>query len=193
MTRLRGFILRKLAFLLIIGAGVVFVAPAVGTGGEIWQYNGTSWSAMTSPTTEDLADIHVLSSTTAYAVGRDTDGSVGVGIKEGNVLKFDGTSWTSILITDLDERLNGVWAGSASEVYAVGRGGALQVYDGTSWTDLSTVAGATADRLNDAWGDANFFYALAQNGTIYKRDRALPATASAWAPDSSMNPAGVKW
>ncbi len=27
MTRLRGFILRKLLFLLIVGAGVVFIAP----------------------------------------------------------------------------------------------------------------------------------------------------------------------
>ena len=87
---------------------------AVGKKGEIWQYDGSSWNAMSSPTGKDLNSITVLSGGSAYAVGQKADNSIGGGAKEGNVLKFSGSTWTTIPIADLNQDLQGVWADSGS-------------------------------------------------------------------------------
>ena len=151
---------------------------AVGKSGEIQQFNGTTWNAMTSPTTQNLEDVEVADASTAFAVG-----------KAGTILQWNGTAWsTHTGVTG--NNLKGVWAASATEAYVVGKDGTLFAYNGTMWTNQSAAAAVGAQDLEDAWGDANSFYALGKNGTLYQFNRGT----STWsAPDTLCAAAGTKF
>jgi len=62
--------------------------------------------------------------------------------------------------------LNGVWVGSAANIFAVGKYGTILHYDGQYWT--REVAGTTY-ALNGIWGDGNVMWAVGQGGTILSR------------------------
>ncbi len=132
---------------------------AVSKKGDIFRFDGSNWSSMTSPTNEDLDDVEVVDTNTAFAVGED-----------GVVLQLSGNVWTSIG-GFTGEDLNGVWAASATEVYVVGKKGTIYSYDGSTWTNQKSAAGTNNDELEDAWGDANSFYALSKKGELYRYDR----------------------
>lgn len=58
---------------------------AVGEGGRIFRFGGGEWKAETSPTTQTLRRVRVLSAKSAWAAG---DG--------GTVLRYDGSSWKEV-------------------------------------------------------------------------------------------------
>ena len=58
---------------------------AVGEGGRIFRFGGGEWKAETSPTTQTLRRVRVLSAKSAWAAG---DG--------GTVLRYDGSSWNEV-------------------------------------------------------------------------------------------------
>ena len=150
---------------------------AVGKDGTIFRYDGTAWNSMASPTDEDLNDVEVVDANTAFAVGKD-----------GEVLQYSGGVWTSIGGFD-DEDLFGVWAASATEVYVVGKKGTIYRYDGSIWTDQSAAAGTDDKDIEDAWGDANFFYAISEKGRLYRYDR----VAATWLPPDEECTVGEKF
>ena len=76
------------------------------------SFRSTSWSSMTSGTTERLRSIWGSSSSDVFAVG----GS-------GTILHYDGTAWSE-MSSGTTEHLYNVWGSSSSDVFAVG-------YDGT--------------------------------------------------------------
>jgi hypothetical protein len=78
---------------------------AVGSKGRILHYDGTAWSPMTSPTSQDFRDIWGSSSSNVYAVG------------SGGILHYDGTSWTLIKNTDTWR----VW-GVGTDVFVISGG-----------------------------------------------------------------------
>ena len=58
------------------------------------------------------------------------------------------------------------------------------------WNNQSAAAAVGAQDLEDAWGDANSFYALGKNGTLYQFNRGT----STWsAPDTLCAAAGTKF
>jgi MSHA biogenesis protein MshQ len=145
-----------------------------GKKGEIYQYDGSSWTALSSGTTKDLADIFVLSDTVAYAVG--TGGTV-------TVTTDGGATWSAT--TPGSKDLKGVWAASTSEVYAVGKKDNLLYYNGTTWTDVSAAAGSTGNDLEEVWGNSSYVYALQKDGTLYIHDRSGdPTNAASWSSDT---------
>ena len=81
------------------GPNDVFV---VGSGGRIDHYDGTGWSPMTTPITNDLADVWGASPSNVYAVGG------------GGTLHYDGTSWSVINTTSASR----VW-GTAERVFVL--------------------------------------------------------------------------
>jgi hypothetical protein len=81
---------------------------AVGAGGIVLHFNGTSWSAQPSGTTQDLHGVWGASSSSVFAVG------------SGNtILHYDGASWTAQPANAAID-LSGVWGSSGSDVFAVG-------------------------------------------------------------------------
>jgi hypothetical protein len=59
--------------------------------------------------------------------------------------------------------LRGVWGRSATDVWAVGSGGAILHWDGGGW---SPSASGTTQNLSGVGGDATNVWAVGANGTI---------------------------
>lgn len=81
---------------------------AVGIAGAIFHYNGSSWSAMTSGTTQNLYAVWGSSGSDVFAVGEG-----------GTILHHDGSAWTA-MTSGSSIPLAGVWGSSSSDVFAVG-------------------------------------------------------------------------
>jgi hypothetical protein len=85
---------------------------AVGTIGTILHYNGTTWSSVSSGTTQSLRGVWGTSASDVWAVG----GS-------GTILHYNGTSWLSVTSGTRTQTLFGTWGTSSSNVWAVGVNG----------------------------------------------------------------------
>jgi hypothetical protein len=113
-------------------------AFAVGQGGTVLHYNGTTWTAQASGTSSDLHGVWSASATSVFAVG---DG--------GAIIHFDGTNW-SPMTSNTTASLLAVWGASASDIYAVGSAGTILHYDGTTW---SVTTWPTTLDLSGVYGD----------------------------------------
>lgn len=154
------------------GAGTL--GFAVGASGTILRYDGSSWTKMTSPTSNNLTGVYVVSATEAWAVGAS-----------GTILKWNGSTWSAVSsptstqlnsITMLDTNLSG----TADKGWAVGNSGVAVTYNGSSWSSLNT--GSSANLL----GVGMFFtpsgqdvWAVGANGTI------MHYNGTAWSSVSS--------
>ena len=115
---------------------------AVGDGGRIVRYNGSTWSAMSSPTSRALARISGSSATDVWALGDSV------------LLHYDGAQWRNIEmnlgledvrahIPTPAERIFarplslGLWARGPREVYLSGESGVIARFDGYGWIIIS--------------------------------------------------------
>jgi hypothetical protein len=162
---------------------------AAGANGAIVHYNGTSWTVQTSSTTQQLYGLGGTGPSDIWAVGspgvtQHFDGTswstvapvVGVQISglaaassgplwavgtSGALLMVSGTQFT--LSNQSGLQLLGVWASSASDVWAAAPGTVLH-YDGTNWTSAYVSAN---DPMTAAWGTAsNNVYLVGRKGTV---------------------------
>lgn len=111
---------------------------AVGAAGRILRYNGTSWSAMSSPTGRPLARVAGSGASDVWAVGDSV------------LVRFDGTQWREIPFTGdlLSARARvpagflqnvfqvGLWVRSSKEAYLGGDAGIIVRWDGTRWQQM---------------------------------------------------------
>jgi hypothetical protein len=112
----------------------------------VFHFDGRSWSQMTSG--EGAFGLWAVSGTSqsdVFAVG-DGDETV--------IIHYDGDSWSIMPApADFGYYLRGVWAGSASNVYAVGcdakYDGMVGHFDGATW---SVVNGDFPLSLQSVWG-----------------------------------------
>jgi photosystem II stability/assembly factor-like uncharacterized protein len=152
---------------------------AAGGGGQIYySSNGTSFAAQPSGVTVQLNAVFALSSTQAWAVGNAS------GNKE-TVLAYNGGAWTSIGPTvSKAQPLYGVWAADASHLWAVGGGGQIYFYNGSTWT---TQTSGTNQQLNAVGGtDASHVWAAGKHqGTNVTL---LSFSGSSWSSVGITNP-----
>ncbi len=154
------------------GAGTL--GFAVGNGGIILQYNGTTWAAVSSPTTQNLFGVYIISSSEAWAVGA-----------AGTIIKWNGTTWSTVS-SPTATQLNSISmldysnSGHAEIGWAVGNAGVAVTYNGTSWSSLNTGS------ANNLLGVAMFFthpnqdvWAVGAAGTI------MHYNGTAWASVAS--------
>jgi hypothetical protein len=95
---------------------------AVGRGGQIQRYDGTSWQPMESGTTKDIYAVWGLPSGELFALLRNA------------VLFYDGTAWTEILTSSAT--LTDIWASSREDIYVAQESDALLHFDGQTWTRI---------------------------------------------------------
>jgi cysteine-rich repeat protein len=134
-------------------------AFGVGAGGAIYHFDGASWTAMTSGTTQTLRDVWGNGSKDVFAVGYN-----------GTVLHYDGTSWSPIA-SGSTGTFTSVWSTGPRDVFVGDNGNTTTLhYDGTSWSSISHFIGPVA-----MWGDApNDVFAVAglvlehYDGSIWK-------------------------
>src|SRR5437016_5156695 len=103
----------------------------------ILHWNGTAWSKVTSPnpstSDNELKAVRAISSTNAWAVGYDYNGSSYVTL----ILHWNGTKWKVVPSpnpSSTDNELSGVHAISSTNAWAVG-----YYHDDTSGEDASLI------------------------------------------------------
>ncbi|MCA9617540.1 MAG: hypothetical protein KC731_00875 [Myxococcales bacterium] len=162
------------------GPDDVFIVGGSDDGGEIYHYDGTSWSPMTLPAGTPLM-------VWSYGFGPSDVYSVGL---EGAMLHYDGSSWSAI-DTGTTEQLWGIFGFSPSDLWIVGGDPftddpLILHYDGSTFTPHVVEASENlqgAKSLFKVWGIDGTVYAVGQKGLILRFDgsawKAMPAGAKA--------------
>jgi hypothetical protein len=127
-------------------------AYAVGAGGLIVGFDGSTWKPVQSGTDLDL-----------YGVGGTGGAFFAVG-ESGIILRLVDGLWSPVE-SGTTATLRAVWGSSESNVYAVGDQGTIVRFDGVRWNPM--VSGTTA-RLNAVWGEDGSVYVAGDRGVILK-------------------------
>jgi len=122
--------------------------------GEIWAYNGTSWSRQ-AYNVGSLNGIGCLNST-CFALGNN-----------GLILKQTGNSWMA-MNSGTTNTLNSFSCYSANLCFAVGAGGTILNYDGTNWS--SGTSGTTVNLNSVSCYSQHYCFAVGNNGVLLKYD-----------------------
>ncbi|MBI4420748.1 MAG: Ig-like domain-containing protein, partial [Gemmatimonadetes bacterium] len=141
----------------------------VGDAGVIRHFDGTSWSPVSSGTTQVIHDVLGFSSANAFATAFTLDRS------GGSLLRFNGTVWSSI--AGPAPAPYALWGPSADDLFLVGEGGAAWRFSGGS---LTSVSSGTTQALRRVWGTSvNDVYAVGDAGTILRHN------GTGWSPMTS--------
>ena len=148
--------------------------PTLNQQTLIEHWDGTSWSVVPSPNVASvdnyLYSVVAVSATDIWAVGISVNSSQ-LGPDQTLIEHWDGTSWSIVPspnVGTLDNRLNGVAAVSASDIWAVGNyfnsnfyyKTLIEHWDGTSWSVVSSpnpgannnnLSGVAAISSSDVW------------------------------------------
>ena len=90
-----------------------------GNLGVIKRWNGTAWNSVQNPIgATDLFSVAMVSPENGWAVGGDDLMCFGSGTINGAILRWDGSAWTGLQLTDISLRLVAML--SATDGWAVG-------------------------------------------------------------------------
>jgi hypothetical protein len=124
---------------------------AAGNAGTILRFDGSSWSPMTSGTTNALRGLWGSSATRVFAVGDN-----------GTALAWNGSSWSPAGLPAGPADLLDVWGAPGGEVIVAGQG--VYRHDGSSWSEITE---ATYQTLYGVHGlSAGDFFVAGANGII---------------------------
>lgn len=130
---------------------------AVGDGGTVIRWNGTSWATVVvTGVTENLQAIHGAAAGSIWAVGLNA-----------TIIRWDGTAWAvQDAPNGVTDDLYGVWAAGNGTAMAVGERGRGLRYNGTTWVNNATGAG-NGVIMRAVWGTgANSLWAVGTGGEI---------------------------
>ena len=108
---------------------------AVGDGGAVIRWNGSVWTALTSPTPNDIRGVWLASTADGWAVG-----------DAGTILRWNGAGWNFYQTSPVATQLNEIHGSSSGQIWAVGNdpdgAGAvppvtIRWNGGPAWTDVS--------------------------------------------------------
>lgn len=101
----------------IWGSGPNDIFAVNGDNYTVYHYDGTQWSAMSSPHTKNL-----------YAVWGSASDNVYAGGEDGVLLHYDGNAWSSIT-SNTSGHIGNIWGTDANNIFAVaGNGDILHYY-----------------------------------------------------------------
>lgn len=144
-------------------ASDVFAVGGTPEQGEVYHFDGSSWTQMSLPTVPLLVWVYGFGPDNVYAVGT-----------RGAALHYDGTRWTALSSGTQDD-LWGVWGAAPNDLWIVGgspTGGApvLMHFDGARF---APVAIPPLDRPATAffkvWGIGGKVFAVGSNGVIIEK------------------------
>ncbi|HEY8089184.1 MAG TPA: hypothetical protein VIF09_15100 [Polyangiaceae bacterium] len=154
---------------------------AVGRGGTILHFDGTSWTRLPPITPEPLYDVHGSGPKDVWAVGRHV------------VLHWDGTAWTSMNAPATKGWLHTVFAVAPGDAWFGGDWQALMHWDGKQFTltEQNVVASYRAlvgFASNDVWAVGDSATVQHFDGTSWTLTGAdftgFPSCTSAWGSSS---------
>ena len=110
----------------------------VGGRGTIRHFNGSTWEAQSSGTTNYLDVVSGNSPSDVFAAGGF-----------GTILHYDGSNWSPLPVGGASSVFSGIWGSSPSDVFAVGPGPGIWHYDGSVWTQQTNTVCLVA-----VWGSS---------------------------------------
>jgi len=116
----------------IYAGGCAWLNPFI-TKGEVWQYNGSSWTAMNVPGLENV-DCLTVHNNRLYIAGVDASAE-----NYARILAYDGGTWTDV---PFPLEAPSIWTmtSDGSNLYAGGvdasYDGQVWKYDGKGWSDM---------------------------------------------------------
>lgn len=152
-------------------------AWAVGNGGTVIMWDGTSWASESSGTTANLYGVSMANQSSVWAVGSSNG--------DGVVVYWNGQEWANFEDEDFTGTpLYGISMLDGSFGWAVGEGGSALVWDGTEWAGItglttSTLRSVATISATDAW-------AVGDGGVI------LRWTGTEWADTNSPTNSDLK-
>jgi hypothetical protein len=114
---------------------------------------GATWNNYNVPTNANITSVTMTSATSGFATDED-----------GNLLTFDGTSWTAFS-TGASTPFYSVSA-KGNYAYASGANGSVYRYNNGTWTPLTTNSDATLRSIQ--FVDSTKGYAVAENGLVLR-------------------------
>lgn len=148
--------------------GKVDAGGFISDGGLLCTAEGWCW-LNPRPQGDPINDIHGTGPADVWAV---TEG--------GNAIHWNGASWTMHELTP-KYPLEGIWAASANDVWAVGRG--VHHWNGTSWTADAGNTSVFTQNVNAIWGSApNDIWAVGDFSTVKRFN------GSAWTSVTNVVP-----
>lgn len=129
---------------------------AVGDGGRIYHFTGSSpWKIVSSTTTKTLYSVQFTSADNGWAVGQT-----------GTILHYSGGTWTAWGTSLTPWDLKGVHFTSPDSGWAVGQAGVILQYKNGSW---ASVQSPTSHSLNDVYfTDAENGWAAGSSGKVLR-------------------------
>lgn len=135
---------------------VFAVGEGASGGAAMLQYDGSTWSEVTLPSTGFLASISGVSSTQAVAMSRFSP-----------LLTWDGSSWQAAAGTTPSDNASAIWGTSPTDYLVVGSSGYAARFDGVSLTPIASVPSQRA--LVSVWGSGpSNYYAGTNNGELFR-------------------------
>ncbi len=159
---------------LVVAGSLITLLWAVGDGGVILLWNGTSWTTQTSGTTKHLYGVWGTAANDVWAVGEDN-----------TLLHYNGTAWSAVAAA-ATATMYGVYGTGTADIWAVGDAGVIQHWDGTSWTTVRAVVtplrAVWVSSPVDGWavGDSGAVYRLTRAGWVAGSLGAVTDLRAAW-------------
>jgi trimeric autotransporter adhesin len=150
VDRLGGPLIEDIVSLWAANASLAY---AVNSLGDVYRWNGTSWSNVVRGSVfgTSFRAVHGVSTTAVTAVGTN-----------GVIAQFDGTTWSAVP-SGTTASLDDIWMHSADTAWASGASGTVVRRAGATWATTST---GTTTRLRGVWGTGTSAYAVGDGGTI---------------------------
>ncbi len=173
----------------IWAVGEIYVQGATGQSEEVYNavhWDGKQWNHVKVPVKDFGGLIATIPLRTVLGFASN---DVWVA-SSGSLIRWNGSFWSekAFFVTDLT--FNGqvlkMWGASGSNIYCVGRNGAIYHFDGSTWQKL--VSGTTVD-IQDIWGAGQTVLAVA---SLVNYGRALDLLKIEGATVTKLDTAGLR-
>jgi hypothetical protein len=169
--------------------GEIYVPDSTGQSEEIYNavhWDGKKWNLKKVPV-RDLGGFTFYTALKAVIGFSPNDVWVA---GDADLIHWNGSFWSgkALFITDLS--FNGqvlkMWGTSGSNIYCVGRNGAIYHFDGSNWQKLSS--GTTVD-IQDIWGEGQTVLAVA---SLVNYGRGLDLLQIHGSPVTKLDTSGLR-
>jgi len=140
-----------------IGVGNNDIGWAVGDNSLTLQWDGSNWTSISNPGSDDLKGVFCNSPSNCWAVG-----------KNGTIMLWNGSSWSSVASGTGDD-LESVSCdpSNASHCFAVGENGTISYWNGSSWSASTPSPG---EDLKSVDCPSDICFAVGDDPTILRYD-----------------------
>lgn len=115
------------------------------------HWDGTGWSGYPVSSVTYLWDVWGSGADDVWAVGNLSNTTKGL------LMHWDGSAWSTT--TRVNETFYAAWGTAANDVWVAGTGDAIQRWNGTDWSSVSTGTGVS--NIKRLWGaDANHVWGV---------------------------------